>query len=531
MPARDSAQHRTQILSTLKVSETSKVPPIVQKAVQLARLLQARGKELQAPQERRQQRELERMMEALGDRATLMQLTDQAFRSSTPKRVADQLIHILDVQGIPRFFSRLDRAMLKGFQSFGGHLPGVSIPMVKSKMREETANVVLPAEDDLLAQHLRDRRDGGLRMNVNYLGEALLGEEDAGRRLETYLAALQLPEIDCISVKISTVYSQISPIARKEAVKVLCNRMELLYRAAAKATFTRPDGAVVPKFVYLDMEEYRDLSITAEVFMKTLSRPGLEGVNAGIALQAYLPDSYGVLKNITEWSQARVAAGGSPVTVRIVKGANMEAERVEASIEGWPQAPYATKRETDANYKRMVAWALEPKNSDAVRIGVASHNLFDVSYGLVLAAENGVVDRIQFEMLEGIANHQRRALHELVDNVLLYAPATRKEDFVNAIGYLIRRLDENTGPENFLRHAFALEVGSETWNLLEDAFVSSFEIVETVEQSPRRTQNRSVPPERAPVLISSEEFANEADTDFSLPHNVDWAAEIRTRWL
>src|SRR5690606_8967962 len=109
------------------------------------------------------------------------------------------LIHILDVQGIPRFFSVFDRAMLKGFQSFGGHLPGVSIPMVKSKMREETANVVLPAENELLVPHLKKRQEGRLRMNVNYLGEALLGEEDAHARLDTYLAALQLPEIDCIS--------------------------------------------------------------------------------------------------------------------------------------------------------------------------------------------------------------------------------------------------------------------------------------------------------------------------------------------
>ncbi len=531
MPARESThQSLAQVLAELSVDAQSAVAPDVQKAVQLARILQKRGTSLQTSQERRQQRELERMMEGLSDRATLMQLTDQAFRSTTPRRVADQLIHILDVQGIPRFFSTFDRAMLKGFQSFGGHLPGVSIPMVKSKMREETANVVLPAESELLVTHLRNRRDGGLRMNVNYLGEALLGEHDAAGRLETYLAALQLPEIDCISVKVSTVYSQIVPIARDKAIRVLCDRMELLYRASAKATFTRLDGSVVPKFVYLDMEEYRDLDITSKVFMQTLDRPGLEQVNAGIALQAYLPDSYEVLRTITAWSKARVARGGGPVTIRIVKGANMEAEKVEASIEGWPQAPYTTKGETDANYKRMLRFALQPENVEVVRIGVASHNLFDVSYGLVLASTNGVIDKIQFEMLEGIANHQRRALHELADNVLLYAPATRKEDFVNAIGYLIRRLDENTGPENFLRHAFALEVGTEVWNQLEQGFIDSFTRIESTSTSPRRTQDRAAPIEARQGLLPTEDFENEADTDFSLAHNVAWAKGIRDRW-
>ena len=129
-------------------------------------------------------------------------------------------------------------------------------------------------------------------MNVNYLGEALLGEEEAQERLQSYLQALQLPEIEVISVKISTIYSQISGLAWNETVAVLCDRLELLYRAAAKERFRRHDGTEVPKFVYLDMEEYRDLRITAEVFMRTLDRKGLEQVNAGIALQAYVPDSF-----------------------------------------------------------------------------------------------------------------------------------------------------------------------------------------------------------------------------------------------
>src|SRR6185503_4839533 len=105
-----------------------------------------------------------------------------------------------------------------------------------------------------------------------------------------------------------------------------------------------------------------------------------------------------------------------------------------------------------------------------VRLGVASHNLFDLAYGLVLAARVKTGDGIQFEMLEGMANHQRRALLERTRNLLLYAPACRKEEFLNAIGYLLRRLDENTGPENFLRHAFKLTVDSPEWKGLENGF-------------------------------------------------------------
>jgi RHH-type proline utilization regulon transcriptional repressor/proline dehydrogenase/delta 1-pyrroline-5-carboxylate dehydrogenase len=503
----------------------------IQQAVYLARQLQIRANALQTPAERRQQGELDRMIHSPTDKATLVELTDQAFRSRLPHRAADQLIHILDVQGVPRFFSTLDRTLLKGFQSFGAYLPGVAMPFVKEKMQQETANVVLPAEEELLGGHLRQRWQDGVRMNVNFLGEALLGEREAQRRLEVYLAALERPEIEVVSVKISTIYSQISALAREHAVGVLCDRLELLYRATAKGRFQRRDGSQVPKFVYLDMEEYRDLAITAEAFMRTLDRPGLEQVQAGIALQAYIPDSFTVQEQITAWARERIQAGGAPVTIRLVKGANMEMERVEASLRDWPQAPYKQKVDTDANYLRMLRFGMTPENLAAVTLGIASHNLFTLAYGLVLAVRLGALERVQFEMLEGMANHQRRALFELTRNMLLYAPACRQEDFINAIGYLVRRLDENTGEENFLRHAFSLRVDSPEWQTLEDGFVAAFARMESVSDKPRRTQNRaSDTPSSLQPPVSSLSFFNEPDTDWSLAHNGQWAVEIIERW-
>src|SRR5215468_11189765 len=132
---------------------------LMDRAVALARELQTRAAELQTPAERRQQAELDRMLQNPQDKATLVQMTDQAFRPSAPQRAADQLVHILDVQGVPRFFSPIDRTLLKGFQSFGDYAPGVAVPLVKAHMRKETANVILPAEPDMLTRHLRERRD------------------------------------------------------------------------------------------------------------------------------------------------------------------------------------------------------------------------------------------------------------------------------------------------------------------------------------------------------------------------------------
>ena len=519
------------LLGNFKPDTQASIPPAVQKALYLARHLQERATELQTPPEKRQQAELDRMLQTPSDKATLAQITDQAFRTNDAHRAVEHLIHILDVQGVPRFFGPMDRTLMKGFQSFGGYMPGVALPLVKDHMQKETANVILPGEKDLLVKHLAERTREGVRMNVNFLGETILSEPEAEKRLQQYLQGLQWAETEVVSIKISTVYSQISALAREHTVATLCDRLERLFLTAGRAQFKRPDGTVVPKFVYLDMEEYRDKELTAEAFMRTLDRPGLTGITAGIALQAYIPDSYGTLLQIQEWARKRVAAGGARITIRLVKGANMESERAESSVKGWPQAPYKTKRETDANYKRMVHELLRPDNLAAMNVGLASHNLFDLAYGLVLTHERQALDRVQFEMLEGMANHQRRALFEMSNNLLLYAPACKKAHFLNAIGYLIRRLDENTGPENFLRHAFKIKVGTPEWQQLEKSFLDSFTAIATTGTAPRRTQNRQVPPARVDAVAKGwAQLESEPDTDFALPQNGEWARQIVAKW-
>jgi RHH-type proline utilization regulon transcriptional repressor/proline dehydrogenase/delta 1-pyrroline-5-carboxylate dehydrogenase len=133
-------------------------------------------------------------------------------------------------------------------------------------------------------------------------------------------------------------------------------------------------------------------------------------------------------------------------------------------------------------------------------------------------------------MLEGMANHQRRAMFELSKSVLLYAPACQREEFINAIGYLVRRLDENTGPDNFLRHAFHISAGGSTWQRLENGFVEAVHRADTVSVQPRRLQDRNQLPAQPPAPARWQEFSNEADTDFSLVQNSVWGEGIIKTW-
>lgn len=499
----------------------------IEQAIELAAELLKKASELQTPEERRQQAELDRMIQHQADKATLVEMTDQAFRTHSSARVADQLTHLLDIQGVPRFFSPVEQAMLRGFQSFGEYLPGVAVPLVKEKMRRETANVIMPAEPELLSEHLRNRQSTGTQMNVNLLGEAVLGQREARDRMRQYVEALRLDDVRCVSVKISTIYSQVSSLARRHTVKKVCDRLETLYRTA-DLEIDRATG--LGKFVYLDMEEYRDLYLTADALCQTLDRPGLEQTRAGIALQAYIPDSHLVMQRLLSWSADRVAKGRTPLTIRLVKGANLEMERVESSIGGHAQAPYQSKLETDANFKRMLYELTEATKLGNARVGLASHNLFDVALGLIWAGDLAATDAIQIEMLEGMANHQRRAISGYIKNMLLYAPACRRDGFLNAIGYLIRRLDENTGPQNFLRHTYRLKPDSEDFRKLASDFTKSLQLAETVSNQPRRSVDRHVAPVQPPAAPNWEAFVNEPDTDWAVPANSNWAQSILDQW-
>jgi RHH-type transcriptional regulator, proline utilization regulon repressor / proline dehydrogenase / delta 1-pyrroline-5-carboxylate dehydrogenase len=511
--------------------DSQNLDSLIKEAVYLAGTWQDRANELLTSEEKGIQEEMVRLLTHPMDKVILTKMIDQSFRSQDSARVANQVNSLLREYGVPDFFSKVDRLLIQMFLGLGRHFPALTVPKMIEKMRHNSSRAIIPGEPEILHAHLQKRKKQGVRMNINHLGEAVLGEEEARRRLDTNIADMKNPEIEYISVKISTIYSQIHPLAFDHTVNVLKERLTRLYSIAKENFFTREDGTKVPKFVNLDMEEYRDLDITTTAFKQTLDQDILKDYSAGIVLQAYLPDAYHIQKELTDWAKNRIRNGGSPIRIRIVKGANMEMEQVESAIFNWPLAPYNNKLETDANYKRMVEFGMRPENTVAVRLGIASHNLFELAFAAKLAEKRNLTEYFYFEMLEGMADHVRRALSEISGDILLYAPVAKKEEFINAIAYLIRRLDENTGDENFLRYACNLKTGSRPWNFLKDQFVKSCLYMDKASKTPNRTQNRSKEDfQEKTGTFYHEEFSNEPDTDWSLAQNRNWAESIRKKW-
>ncbi len=236
----------------------------------------------------------------------------------------------------------------------------------------------------------------------------------------------------------------------------------------------------------LDMEAYHDLELTFALLQRVLERSDMLKVRAGIVLQAYLPDSHALQRELIHWSSARVARGGQPVRLRIVKGANLAQERVDSSLAGYPLPIYNRKEEVDASYRRMVLRAAEAESQRAVQVGLASHNLFDIAMGLLLRAQHDLGHGLQIELLEGMATPLQRALRSLRVPVLMYAPIVDEGELNSGIAYLVRRLDENTSEENFLRSSFEMQLGTRSWERERSRFRAGFSLVDSVGEEPSR---------------------------------------------
>lgn len=477
--------------------------------------------------ERKEQHKYAVMVQRPQDKKFLVKMLDESSQIRDRKKLAARIKTLIDRYGVPEFLNKRDTFLFKMYQSFGHHFDFIAIPIIKQRLRMDTSKVILDEARPKLTEHLAERFKQKIGQNVNLLGEVVLGDGEADHRYHHYLESLEAPDINYISVKISGIYAQTHALNYEESFPELVKRMSALYQKAIDFPYVDENGVKRAKFVNLDMEEYKDTHFTMRLFKTVLSKPEFKNYSAGLVIQAYLPDAYDFQTELLEFAKARLAAGGAPLKMRLVKGCNLEMEAVISSLRGWPNPVRSTKTEVDANYFHILERAMLPENAKALHIGVASHNLFTIAYAYLLSQKLGSSDYMTFEMLEGMADHVWRAQSILGNKVILYAPVVKNEHFLNAVSYLVRRMDENTAPDNFLTHSFNLRPGTDTWRFLQKQFEDAYKMKDTITHIPTRTQNRN---HRYTPVPPSDVMKNEPDTDFDLPQNQEWVRNIFAKW-
>ncbi|HEY9735852.1 MAG TPA: L-glutamate gamma-semialdehyde dehydrogenase [Trichocoleus sp.] len=343
-------------------------------------------------------------------------------------------------------------------------------------------------------------RKDRMTFTMDLLGEAVITETEAEAYLNRYLELMEqmttaarrwntVEQIDRadgqdlskvqVSVKLTAFYSQFDPLDEEGTLEKVSQHARTLLRRAQELGVA----------VHFDMEQYRYKDLTLAILKRILTEPEFRQLdNVGVTLQAYLRDSYDDLKDLVAWAKER----GTPLTVRLVKGAYWDQETITARQNDWPSPVYSQKISTDANFERMTRLLLE--NHEVLYAAIGSHNVRSQAHAIAIAQELNIPRRrIELQVLYGMADKLARALVDQGHRVRVYCPYG---ELIPGMAYLIRRLLENTANTSFLRQ-----------NLEE-----------------RPTQELLAPPEFAaedqgavaakPVFARP--FHNAADTDYSV---------------
>ncbi|HEC1568534.1 TPA: proline dehydrogenase family protein [Campylobacter upsaliensis] len=495
---------------------------MIQKSIALAEELQSKIEQNLSASERQFHAKMQKLLNNPKNKVMLIELLDRSFRCKDKKASFELIEHTLNKFGIADFFSAFEKFLLFSFLNFGKLAPNLSVPFFVSHLRNDTKAMVLDANESFLAPHIAKRKsENNITLNVNLIGEEVLGEAESKYRMQKYEEALKSSYITYISIKITTIFSQINIIDFDYSKEEVVKRLDKLYALALEEQ--KKQG--VSKFINLDMEEFRDLELTVAAFMESVSK---FDIKAGIVLQAYIPDSYEYLKKLLAFSKERVLKGMQPIKIRFVKGANMESEETIASQRGWELPTFERKIDTDSNYNKMLNLVLEDENYKYINVGIASHNIFEIAYAYTRIKEAGASESFTFEMLEGMSlqcSYELSQMHDLI----LYAPVCDEAHFNNAIAYLVRRLDENTSEDNFMRYFFNLKVGSKEWEEQKSLFLNALEGIKTLDNTTHRKQDRTKT-QNIPSSYTTKTFTNESDTDFILSQNRLWAQNIKAKY-
>jgi RHH-type transcriptional regulator, proline utilization regulon repressor / proline dehydrogenase / delta 1-pyrroline-5-carboxylate dehydrogenase len=389
-------------------------------------------------------------------------MRDESFKTQM-FRFVDVLPTLTSADEVVRHLSEYLRdskatvsGLLRGALSVGSVLPAVPATVIRKNVAA-MANIFITGKDGPAAlKNLRQIWKEGARFTVDILGETVVSEREAEQyaqryhqlleflgsatadwRVEGPLAATEPPLVN-VSVKISALCARIQATDPNHSIDMILARLRPIVAAAKRL------GA----FINLDMEHYGLKQLTIDLFKKLRADPEfVDYPHLGLVIQCYLRDSFKDTEDMLSWnSNLR-----RPFTIRLVKGAYWDYEKVVAAQRTWEVPVFVSKAETDANYEKVSRLLLE--NRELVYPAFASHNVRSIAHAIVYAGKVGLKPgNYEFQMLYGMAKPIRRALVKLGHRVREYCPVG---ELVPGMAYLVRRLLENTSNEGFLRAKFS----------------------------------------------------------------------------
>ena len=352
---------------------------------------------------------------------------------------------------------------------------------------------------------VRDLRREGFAFTLDLLGEAVVSDAEADRYQRQYLDLIDglsgavnawpeneptdtdhvgpIPRVN-VSLKLSALFPRFNPADPGGTYQGVADRLRPILRLAQER------GA----FVNFDMEQYNYKALTLAIAKRVLTEEEFrDWPHAGLVIQAYLRDAEQDLEELRAWAEDR----GTPITVRLVKGAYWDYETVTAAARGWPVPVYTRKPDSDACFERCTDFLMGCH--ETLRPAIASHNLRSLSHAEAAADALDVpVGAWEVQMLYGMAGEQAELFRDAGHRVRIYTPFGEP---IPGMAYLVRRLLENSSNDSFVRHAH-------------DPAADPAELF----MNPV-TAGDAEPPEQLETNPAHGGFVNEPLTDFALEEN------------
>ncbi len=396
-----------------------------------------------------------------------------AFPSlTTPKLLTDHIREYFgEEKDMPPFLAT--GAKVAGMLgTFGGNMLN---KVISGNIHEMAKQFIVGENTKDAVKNIVKLRKEGFAAVVDVLGEATLSHKEAEEYVNTYLELLDAlakeqsawtglgqsdshsddwghaPKIN-VAIKPTATFCLANPQDFEGSVVGILDQCRKVCQRAVSMN----------AFFCIDMESYKHKDITLEVYRR-LKLEFKDYPYIGIVLQAYLKDTEKDTEELIAWARKN----STPISIRLVKGAYWDYEVVKAKQMGWEIPVWTIKADSDACFERVSYTIL--KNSDICHYACASHNVRSISAVMEIAKELNVDDsRYEFQVLYGMAEPVRRGILRVAGRVRLYCPYG---DMVPGMGYLVRRLLENTANESFLRQSFVEEASLE--KLLEDPHLTA----------------------------------------------------------
>lgn len=394
--------------------------------------------------------------------------------SMTQPEFKTNMFRLVDVLPALRNSASIARHVNEYLGKVGAHIHslvdwGVNVPpnslraratsiLVQKGVRQMASQFIAGETPETTLKALKRIRKEGLCFTVDLLGEYCLSEAEACAYLNRYLDTLDVfgktipgwqeskPIINnhpgeihpiCISIKLTALYSQCEPLNFDRSVDVLVGRLTEISTRAQQ----------VGASIYVDAEDTANNPIILEAFKRVFGSSGLKDLPyPGIVLQAYCRNSEEILNDLLAFSNKR----GAPIAVRLVKGAYWDSETIHSAQNGWPSPLFSQKESSDAHFEHLSRILLN--NTGLCLPAFGSHNIRSLAHACCYADSKGIEKKdYELQMLYGMAEPIARAFAGYGYLVRLYVPQGK---LIPGMGYLVRRLLENTSNESFLKHTF-----------------------------------------------------------------------------